>query len=206
MGSQKGGRQSSYATHVKPHLKKIATWCQGGATNQAIAEKLGVHPATFSRWRGTYPELDVALKHSTRVANDKVVSALFKRATGFEYEEITRVPAADLVVSFVKASDKKGQALVNELREKLECDDNLVISRKVGKIVVPDTAAIMSWLTNKDRDNWKHRSEMTSINMGDTAEKLDRAKRRMAEIEADEKKKGIESGSVLELPQAKEQA
>ena len=206
MGAKKGGRQSSYETHVKPHIKKIEEWCEGGATNQAIAEKLSVGPTAFSRWRGQHKELDEALKRSTRVANDKVVSALFKRACGFEYEEVTKVPAADFVVSFVKDSTKTGQALVNELRKKLECDDNLIISRKVGKMVVPDTAAIMSWLTNKDRDNWKHRSELTSINSSDTADKLDKAKKRMAELDAEEKSKGIQSGTVLELPKAKEQA
>ena len=82
-------KQNKYLTHVQPKLELIKAWARRGAIEEDIARNLNVGVSTFSAYKNKYPELKEALAQSKEVADIKVESALFKRAVGYEYDEVT---------------------------------------------------------------------------------------------------------------------
>ncbi|MEE0740779.1 MAG: transposase [Emergencia sp.] len=82
-------RKSKYETHVKPYLTVIAAWCRNGATDETIAKKLGVAYSTFRTYRNEYPELQKSMKYAKEHADLEVEAALYKRAVGYSYDEVT---------------------------------------------------------------------------------------------------------------------
>lgn len=58
------GRKSKYDTDIKPYLKQIAEWKRNGATNDQIAEQLGVGRSTFFDAINKYSDLADALRKS----------------------------------------------------------------------------------------------------------------------------------------------
>ncbi|SFM35489.1 hypothetical protein [Salibacterium qingdaonense] len=83
------GRKNKYQTHVEPYLKEIEHWCRDGATEEEIRVRLGVGSSSFARYKNEYWELRETLKRGKQEADYEVEDALFKRATGYQYEEVT---------------------------------------------------------------------------------------------------------------------
>lgn len=108
-------------------LELIGGWRRTGASLRDIYEKIGVDPRTFRSWRNKCPKLDEILSVGKEITNARVVDALYKRAIGFEYDEITR----ELV------------------------EGELQITKIVTKFVPPDTKAILSWLYNRYPGDWR---------------------------------------------------
>lgn len=108
-------------------LEVIAGWRQCGATIGDIYRKMGVDPRTFGAWRKVCPQLEDILTVGQEVTNSRVVGALFKRALGYEYNEVTR----ELV------------------------EGEMQITKVVTKHVSPDVKACLSWLFNRSSDVWR---------------------------------------------------
>lgn len=85
----KAGRKNKYFTHVLPRFDEIKQWCQLGLLNNEIAENLGVGKSAFYDYLKTYPELSELLKKSRKKAVTLIKSALFNRALGYDYDEVT---------------------------------------------------------------------------------------------------------------------
>lgn len=58
-----------------------------GLTQEQMARVLDVNPATFSGWKKKYPDFEKALREGQEVADAKVATSFYKRATGYEYTE-----------------------------------------------------------------------------------------------------------------------
>src|SRR5215472_1303324 len=58
--------------------------CTEGATNLALATRLGVARGTIDNWIATVPEFAEAVRNGRAVADDVVESALYARAIGFK--------------------------------------------------------------------------------------------------------------------------
>lgn len=84
-----GGRPSKYHTHVEPKLLQIEAWCRDGLTDADICANIDVHVGTFCEYKNKYPELREALKRNKAEADIIVENSLYKRALGYEYDEIT---------------------------------------------------------------------------------------------------------------------
>lgn len=108
-------------------LELIAGWRQCGCTIKEITEKMGVDQRTFRSWRKKYPELEENLVIGQEITNARIVGALFKRAMGFKYDEITK------------------ELVEGEMR----------VTKIVTKTVPPDTKAILSWLYNRASYLWR---------------------------------------------------
>lgn len=93
------GRKSKFDTHVKPYLKQIAEWKKSGATDEEIAVALDVAVSTFSDYKNKYSELSDALRAGKKTVVLNVKAALYKKAIGFEYEEMEGVKKDGKVVS-----------------------------------------------------------------------------------------------------------
>lgn len=85
------GRKELYTSHIKPYLEDISKYKKSGYTESEIASKLGVSYSAFNKYKQKHEELTQALK----VGNEELVveleNTLFRRALGFEHEEIRTV-------------------------------------------------------------------------------------------------------------------
>jgi len=78
------GRPCKYESHIQPFLKDIKKWIEEGYTDYSIADSLGIHYNTFSRYKGIFKELS-DLYTRTQVKNDKLVfNAMLRKATGIK--------------------------------------------------------------------------------------------------------------------------
>ena len=126
----------------------IEGWAKDGLTNEQIAHNMGISISTFKLWKKNNETFANFLKKSKDVADREVENALFKRAKGFEYTETTE------------------ERVFNPIKNKFE----MVVTKKVNKVVLPDTTAQIFWLKNKKPDVWRDRREIDS---SEAIEKLD---------------------------------
>lgn len=126
-------RKSKYEEYVKPNLQKITEWSGSGAKDEEICKALGISTSTFYEYKKKYSELSDAL----RVGRQKVVlnikAALYKRATGFTYEE-------------KKGIKKDGKQVAVEIYQ---------------RYCPPDTTAAQLLLRNYD-DTWRDKDATTN--------------------------------------------
>ena len=106
-----------------------------GLTQKQIAQNLGINEATLYDWLKKYPKLSEAIKKGKEAAIEKVENALFKRAIGYDYQEVK-----------VYRTTRK---------------DGTVYERQeiVKKHMPPDTTAIIFFLKNRAPDRWTDRKE-----------------------------------------------
>lgn len=137
-----GERKNKYKTHVEPKLLLVEAWARDGVIDEDIAKKLGVAYSTFREYVKKYSALSAALKKGKEVADVEVENALFKRATGYRYDEVTR--EADRQI------DPETGEWVNVMVE----------TKRVTKEVQPDVTAQIFWLKNRRPDKWRDKQEI----------------------------------------------
>ncbi len=127
--------KSKYETHVAPRLAEIERWAREGSTEREIAKALGVAYSTFRGYleRGEkgeepYDQLVQQFRAGNQIANEQVEAALFRRATGYTYEEVME-----------------------------EDGPNGTRRRVTTKTVPPDATAAMFWLRNLKPEQWGER-------------------------------------------------
>lgn len=80
---------------VRERLKEVEEWAAAGATDAAIARRLGVSPGTVGRWKKEQPEFMAALR-AGRKASDAVIEESSRRyAVGYSYVEEVLVKLRD---------------------------------------------------------------------------------------------------------------
>lgn len=114
-------------------LDLIRGWCRRGLTNEQICHNMGCSMSTLKRWRKKYGQLDTAIKTSKDVANVFVENALFKRAIGYDADEIT------------------------SYRDKVSGE--MIVTKRVQKHYAPDVRAISMWLMNRLPQLWRNRPD-----------------------------------------------
>lgn len=137
-----GDRKNKYHSHVEPKLLLVEAWARDGTIDEDIAKKLGVAYSTFREYVKKYPALSAALKRGKEVADVEVENALFRRAIGYQYDEVTR------------ESDKRIDPETGELV------DVMVETKRVTKEVQPDVAAQIFWLKNRRPDKWRDKQDI----------------------------------------------
>lgn len=70
-------------------LEVLRGWARIGLTDEQIARNCGIAPCTLYEWKKKIPEIAEALKKGKAWADTEVENALFRRATGYDYEEVT---------------------------------------------------------------------------------------------------------------------
>ena len=143
------GRKSKYATHVEPRLETIRAWRSCGVTEKDIAKNLGVSERTFADYKKQFPQLLQVLKTGLDDANAIVQNALYRRASGYTYEEVETTvvkDAKDLDAKELEAAAKDGKKPTGK-----------VTVKRVQKQMAPDVTAAIFILQNRDRAHWKDR-------------------------------------------------
>lgn len=126
--------RSKYFTHVEPKLEEVRKWAKDGLSDKQIASNLGIAYSTFREYKKKYSALSAPLKEGKNCAVKQVENALFKKALGYDYEEVTK------------------ELSTNEETGKQE----LKITKVVTKRVHPDTTAIIFYLKNRMSDKWRN--------------------------------------------------
>lgn len=85
--AEKRGRKGLYETHVKPFFEQIDKMLNNGASEEQVAEALGISYSSFNNYKKQYKELDELCSKPRVNLVDDLRSALVKRALGFKYEE-----------------------------------------------------------------------------------------------------------------------
>ncbi|MGM0341603.1 helix-turn-helix domain-containing protein [Enterococcus sp. AZ007] len=118
---------------TKEGLIRIQGWARDGLSDEQVAANMGISRSTLNAWKKRFPDISDTLKKGKDVADREVENALFKRAVGFSYTEVTQ----ELMDS-------------GELR----------VTKKVKKQVAPDTGAAAFWLKNRKPDVWRDKQEV----------------------------------------------
>ena len=120
--------------------------CELGATDNDVAEALGVHTATLYRWRNEHPTFRESLKVGKDAPDDRVEMALYRKAVGYTHEA-------------VKIFQFQGQELIVPYTE----------------VVQPDTTAAIFWLKNRRPEQWRANPEGSEGEDGDITIRVTRA-------------------------------
>ena len=124
-------------------LLRIEAWCRDGLTKEQVAHNMGISMSTLCEWQNRFSEFSEALKKGREVADILVENAMFKRAVGYEYEEVT--------TEIRKIPYKKKDGTWGERDQKHV--------KKTTKMVIPDTTAQIFWLKNRKPDTWRDRQD-----------------------------------------------
>ena len=112
------------------NLLMIEGWARQGLTDEQIAKNIGISKVTFYDWLKKYPNISNSLKRGKAPVDFEVENALFKRAIGFEYEE------TETIIEEIDGKQKKRV-------------------KKIKKVALPETSAIIFWLKNRKPEQWR---------------------------------------------------
>lgn len=127
--SSKGGTRSSKIKEI--NLIQIKRLAETGCTDAEMAAILGVWPTLIKKWKDEHPEFREAYEQGRMTADQKVVGALLKRATGYK-RKVT----------------------------KAFCSNGVIVTKEIKEDVPPSDAAIQFWLKNRQPDRWKEKQEI----------------------------------------------
>ena len=125
---------------VKEKLMLVEAWARDGLTEDQIAKNLGVSMSTLSKYKVEHSEVVEALKRGKEVVDFEVENCLFKRATGYSYEEVTS-----------EAKNVDGILVMVE-------------TKRVKKEVPPDVTAQIFWLKNRKPKEWRDKQDIEYTN------------------------------------------
>lgn len=131
-------RLTRYDTHVVPYLDRIPSWRRQGLTERQVAKRLGIGYSTLSLYKNKNVELLEALKKGKEELIEELEDSLYKRAMGFEYEEV------ETWIEEVDGVQKKR-------------------IKRVKKQALPDTGALAFALKNLSPNKWRDRHDIAEI-------------------------------------------
>lgn len=73
-------RPNKYESHVAPRLNEIADWVRNGATDNDIANRLGIGTSAFYDYKREFSEFSEILKKTRDAVDGEVENALLKSA------------------------------------------------------------------------------------------------------------------------------
>jgi hypothetical protein len=112
-------------------IRLIRFMYKKGATDQEVADELGVCRKTIHNWQVANPELKEQMKEWKQEADEKVERSLFERATGYSHKET-----------------------------KLFCHEGGIIAEDIIKHYPPDATSMIFWLKNRKPKDWRDRQEI----------------------------------------------
>src|SRR5690625_2008857 len=150
----KGGRRGKYHEWLTEEgLTKLGGWARDGLTDEQIAKNIGISRSTLSEWKKKHPDILDTLKKNKEVADIQVENALFKRALGYEYEEVKTL------IEEVDGKKKK----------KIE---------KTKKHVPADVSAGSFWVRNRKGKTWSNKDDIENRRLEKKKKKKKRKKKK----------------------------
>ena len=123
-------------------LTKVTAWARDGLTQEQIAHNIGIAPPTLCAWKSKHSEFNEALKKGKEVVDIEVENALYKRAIGYEDEEVT-------IERVEVGTDVAGRPVFDE-----------AVTKRVRKQQPPDVTAQIFWLKNRKPAQWRDKQDL----------------------------------------------
>ena len=123
-----GGRPTDYKPEYCDLVFKL---CLLGATDEEMADVLGVATSTFYKWKKEIPAFSEAINNGKVKADAEVAEKLRNRALGYSCEE-----------------------------EKVVIIDGQPQIIKTTKHYPPDATSAIFWLKNRKSDKWREKQEV----------------------------------------------
>ena len=114
------------SSYKPEYAAQAAKLCVRGFTNPELAKFFGVSLATIDNWKASHAEFFDSLKTAKAPADDKVERCLYHRATGYSFQ-----------------------------MEEIHIVQGKVVRVAVTKHVPPDTTAMIFWLKNRRKEQWR---------------------------------------------------
>lgn len=129
--SEDKGRPTKYREEYNTIAERLAL---GGYSDERIAQVLGVSKQTFYEWQKKHPDFLDCLMKGKELAVAEVSVSLFKRAKGYETEEVRQEidPATKTITKITKTKKK----------------------------IPPDTSAATLFLKAKNPKHWNVKQEV----------------------------------------------
>lgn len=132
----------------------LSGWARKGLSDQQIAKNIGISRSTLNEWRKKYPDISDTLKKGKEVADAEVENALYLKCIGHKVQ--------------LKKTFKVKKIEYNDAGKKIKEEENLETGE--DEVYIPlDTKAIIFWLTNRMREDWKERQN-TQMEQEETEE------------------------------------
>jgi len=135
------GRPTKYQPEFAEQAYKL---CLLGATDSEMADFFEVCVATVQNWKNDFPEFLDAIRNGKIKADAEIAYKLYGRASGAEWEEEQAIKI------------KTGQ-----FTEAVEIV-------KVKRAAPPDTAALIIWLTNRQKALWRNTQSLQQLDKNGT--------------------------------------
>jgi hypothetical protein len=150
------GRPTKYDSNFCEIARKL---CLLGHTDKDLAKFFEISVSTLNNWKIDYPEFLESLNAGKVLADSDVAEGLYKRATGFAYEEVT----------FEKIMIKEGDGTFMKPDDADNDDIRLEPFKKkvVLKEIAPDPGAALSWLKNRQPKKWRDKQEIDHTTGGE---------------------------------------
>lgn len=132
----------------------LSGWARKGLGDQQIAKNIGISRSTLNEWRKKYPDISDTLKKGKEVADAEVENALYLKCIGHKVQ--------------LKKTFKVKKIEYNDAGKKIKEEENLETGED-EVYIPPDTKAIIFWLTNRMREDWKERQN-TQMEQEETEE------------------------------------
>ena len=129
------------------NLIRIESWARTGLTDEQIAKNMGVNKTTLYDWIKKFPDISNSIKKGKAPIDFEVENALFKRAIGYEYEEIETT---------IEEIDGKQRKRI----------------KKIKKVALPETSAMIFWLKNRKPEQWRKLNPVVEAKLNAETEKL----------------------------------
>jgi hypothetical protein len=141
------GRKTLFRDEI---IKEAEIMAGFGLIEAQIANVFRISPFTLSRWKKKHPEFNQALKRGEDIANNEVVKSLYKRAIGYEYDEVT-YEKSKVGGLGIKLSKKD----IEEIKHV-----DTFTAKITTKLIAPDTTAQIFWLKNRVPGQWREKHEV----------------------------------------------
>jgi len=123
------GRPTKYKPEYAAQAEKL---CRLGATDAQLADFFQVSISTINLWKVEHATFSESVKLPKEEADAKVEQSLYKRAMGYEHDEVD-----------------------------IRVIDGKVVETPIRKFYPPDTAAMIFWLKNRKKVEWRDRIEQS---------------------------------------------
>lgn len=124
------GRPTDYKEEYNEQAYKL---CLLGATDAELADFFNVVESTINLWKLNHPLFSESIKGGKMQADSEVANKLFKRATGYEHEDVD-----------------------------IKMFEGEIIQTKLIKHYPPDTAAGIFWLKNRQKTKWMDKQVLSN--------------------------------------------
>jgi hypothetical protein len=130
----KGNRtkRTPFRDHYLEMMTEAKELGLSGATDFEIAQHFGVPQLTLDYWKRRVPEFAAALRAARDIADEKVAASLYHKARGYTFQS-----------------------------EEIKVVDGAIIRVPTTTHVAPDTTAMIFWLKNRQREQWRDQQDVS---------------------------------------------